>query len=95
MKEFEVAHDVARGKTEMGTLYITVDNFLLVFLNSEQTHPYCKPSTMFKIDKTLNMTQKEHMSVEFKKKEEKKGVMSYLMWDTKKEPGFSLRFLKA
>jgi len=69
VREFAVAHDVARGKTEAGTLLVTVDNFLLLFLDSENTQPFSKPSTLFKIDITLVVTAKGELAVELKKKE--------------------------
>jgi hypothetical protein len=54
---------------------------------------YVKPSATFKLDKTLQITVKSDLGIELKKKEEKKGVMSYLLWDTKvQEPAFMVRF---
>lgn len=71
---------------------MTVDNFVLLFLESENTQLFSKPAALFKIDRTLILTPKGDLSLELKKKEEKKGVMSYLIWDTKTQPTFTVRF---
>jgi hypothetical protein len=72
---------------------VSVDNYIHVFFDDDNT-PYPKPSVSFKINGTLEIKSSRDLSVELRRKEEKRGVMSYLMWTPKTQPPFVVRFLK-
>lgn len=73
---------------------MTVDSFIHLFFDSENTTPFCKPSLSIKIDKTLSIKTNRDLVVELSRKEEKKNVLSYFIWSKKSESTVSVRFLK-
>ena len=59
---------------------ITVDKFVHIYLNTESSHIYAKPSQTLKIDPNLKVIRQGSV-VELVKSQSKKGVISYFIWE--------------
>ena len=94
LKEYPVAYEESKDKHFNGKLTVSVDNYIHIFLDSEEAGPYPKPNFSFKIDSSLEIKTSRELTVAIRRKEEKRGVLGYLMWSSKAQPSLAVRFLK-
>lgn len=77
-------YEESKDKQHNGKLTVSVDNHIHFFLGAEETAaPYPKPSFSFKIDSNLEIKTVDNLTVELRRKEEKRGMLSYLKWSSK------------
>ena len=93
LKEYRTVNYHKDSANETCTLVITVDRYLHIFLNTELAQSYSKPSRSFKIDGNLSVKRTNEM-VQILKVIQKKGVISYLIWEPPTEAKFVIQFVK-